>query len=157
MRPCGIGFSLCVFPGGGSPGFQSGGARLQACGKSASTRRASESVWQLPFRVRARFQPCRNCRQINKALAAGGLPFQLPHRLFSTALRSRSPPLFVFSSLVYPEPRGATRLPQAVFARGHFLAENTSSVPGFPVSSRTFCFCRLAVREQMRMWETASR
>ncbi len=83
MRPCGIGFSLCVFPGGGSPGFQSGGARLQACAKSASTRRASESVWQLPFRVRARFQPCRNCCQINKASAAEGLPFQLPRRLFS--------------------------------------------------------------------------
>jgi len=111
MKLCVIGFSLCVFPVGGSPGFQSGGARLQACGKSASTRRASESVWQLPFRVRARFQPCRNCRQINKALAAGGLPFQLPHRLFSTALLSRSPPLFVFSPLVYPELRGATRLP----------------------------------------------
>src|SRR6266851_3472127 len=41
MRLCSIGFSLCVFPVAGSPGFQSGGARLQACGKSASTRRAS--------------------------------------------------------------------------------------------------------------------
>jgi hypothetical protein len=183
MRLCSIGFSLCVFPVAGSPGFQSGGARLQACGKSTSTRRASapalrpvaqpflavrlwtagspltaffatsgdealwhrlqpvclswrwkprisirgstpsgvrkkrstrrpsESVWQLPFRVRARFQPCRNCCQINKASAAGGLPFQLPHRLFSTAFRSLSPPLFVFSPLVYPELRGATRLP----------------------------------------------
>ncbi len=83
MRLCSIGFSLCVFPVAGSPGFQSGGARLQACGKSASTRRPSESVWQLPFRVRARFQPCRNCRQINKASAAEGLAFQLPRRLFS--------------------------------------------------------------------------
>src|SRR6266851_6222235 len=83
MKLCVIGFSLCVFPVGGSPGFQSGGARLQACGKSANTRRASESVWQLPFRVRARFQPCRNCRQINKASAAEGLAFQLPRRLFT--------------------------------------------------------------------------
>src|SRR6266481_4349432 len=41
MKLCVIGFSLCVFPVAGSPGFQSGGARLQACGKSASTRRAS--------------------------------------------------------------------------------------------------------------------
>src|SRR5712664_284564 len=102
MKLCVIGFSLCVFPVGGSPGFQSGGARLQACGKTASTRRASDSVWQLPFRVRARFQPCRNCCQINKASAAEGLAFQLPRRLFSTALRSRSPPLFVFPPLVYP-------------------------------------------------------
>jgi len=38
---CGIGFNLRVFPVGGSPIFQSGGARLQTCAKSASTRRAS--------------------------------------------------------------------------------------------------------------------
>ena len=30
---CGRGFSLCVFPVGGSPGFQSGEARLWACAK----------------------------------------------------------------------------------------------------------------------------
>src|SRR5713101_7549504 len=124
MKLCVIGFSLCVFPVGGSPGFQSGGARLQACGKRASTRRASESVWQLPFRVRARFQPCRNCRQINKALAAGGLPFQLPHTLFSTALRSLSPLLFVFSPLVYPELVCRRQASRGAKSKGHCSSQS---------------------------------
>src|SRR6266481_5349916 len=47
MRLCGIGFSLCVFPVGGSPGFNPGEHGLQACGKSASTRRASAPALRL--------------------------------------------------------------------------------------------------------------
>src|SRR5713226_6240306 len=88
MRPCSIGFSLSVFPVAGSPGFQSGGARLQACGKSASTRRASA--------------PARAQWHSHSWLCACGLrAVHLPP----------SSPLFVFSPLVYPELRGATRLP----------------------------------------------
>ncbi len=49
MKLCVIGFSLCVFPVGGSPGFQSGGARLQACAKRAVT--AAKSTRLQPLRA----------------------------------------------------------------------------------------------------------
>jgi len=75
---CGIGFSLCVFPVGGSPGFQSRGARLQACAKKRKHAKGfspgpSPSVTAISgcapkwFCVRARLQPCRKSREINPA------------------------------------------------------------------------------------------
>src|SRR5713226_8686319 len=82
MRLCGIGFSLCVFPVGGSPGFQSGAARLQACGKSASTRRASAPA------LRPVAQPFLAVR-----LWTAGSPLTAFFAFFA---------FFVFSPLVYP-------------------------------------------------------
>src|SRR5712664_3023196 len=74
MRLCGIGFSLCVFPVGGSPGFQSGGARLQACGKSASTRKASAPA------LRPVAQPFLAVRlwSVGSPLTAFFAPFRFP-------------------------------------------------------------------------------
>src|SRR6266568_4747768 len=55
---------------------------------------------------------------------------------FDPALRSRSPPLFVFSSLVYPEPRRATRLPAVAGHSPLFLYRMAAPSPNSPCRGR---------------------